>query len=281
MAFISAGGKTYSSGSNRTPKPATGSVSKNSSSSSKGSGSSSSRGSSSGSSRAPIAVKPGKVNTSIGSGSSSGSIGSGSSYPGLLKPGGPGVIHTPSSGSSSGSSTAGGNRYVNVAPGGNAPAGTQIGDIVITAGGNYKVVAPGTSGATYNPSSGLWSVKVSGSGSSGGGSNGYNPMGNYFDSGLSQRDKTAIESLQMAWEEAMAKGDTVGASQYHQWAEDIREKYGYSGGADGSMYIPIELEEDKLPNVGLPVYEPQTEMVNNLYDSAKNQALAALESAYN
>lgn len=161
------------------------------------------------------------------------------------------------SGSSSGSS---GGKYVNVAPGGNAPAGTQIGDIVITAGGNYKVVSPGTSGATYNPSSGLWSIKVSGTGNgASGGSSGYDPMGSYFDSGLSQRDKTAIESLQMAWEEAMAKGDTVGASQYHQWAEDIREKYGYSGGADGSMYIPIELEEDKLPNVGLPVYEPQTE----------------------
>lgn len=79
----------------------------------------------------------------------------------------------------------------------------------------------------------------------------------------------------------MAKGDTVGASQYHQWAQDIREKYGYSGGADGSMYIPLELEQDKLPNIGLPVYEPQTDQVNSLYDAAKNQALAALENAYN
>lgn len=158
---------------------------------------------------------------------------------------------------SGGSKPSGGGNYVNVAPGGNAPAGTQIGDIVITAGGNYKVVAPGTAGATYNPSSGLWSVKVSGSGASGGGSNGYNPMGNYFDSGLSQNDKKAIANLQKAWEDAMAKGDTVGASQYHQWAQDIRKKYGYSGGADGSMYIPLEMEEDKLPSIGLPVYEPQ------------------------
>lgn len=145
-----------------------------------------------------------------------------------------------SSGSTSGTTSTGGN-YVNVAPGGNAPAGTQIGDIVITAGGNYKVVSPGTAGATYNPSSGLWSIKVSGTGATGGntGSTGYQPMGNYFDSGVSQNDKAAIESLQKAWEDAMAKGDTVGASQYHQWAQDIREKYGYSGGADGSMYIPI------------------------------------------
>ena len=43
---------------------------------------------------------------------------------------------------------------------GNAPKGTQIGDTVTTKGGTYKVVAEGTAGASYNPSSGLWSVKV-------------------------------------------------------------------------------------------------------------------------
>lgn len=44
---------------------------------------------------------------------------------------------------------------------GNAPSGTQVGDRVVTKGGTYKVVAPNTKGANYNPSSGLWSVKVS------------------------------------------------------------------------------------------------------------------------
>ena len=43
---------------------------------------------------------------------------------------------------------------------GNAPKGTNIGDTVTTKGGTYKVVAEGTQGASYNPSSGLWSVKV-------------------------------------------------------------------------------------------------------------------------
>ena len=70
---------------------------------------------------------------------------------------------------------------------GNAPKGTQIGDTVTTKGGTYKVVAEGTQGASYNPSSGLWSVKVdpsssSSSGSSGGstaGSTGGSMSGNY------------------------------------------------------------------------------------------------------
>ena len=70
---------------------------------------------------------------------------------------------------------------------GNAPKGTQIGDTVTTKGGTYKVVAEGTKGASYNPSSGLWSVKVDSSssgssGSSGGstaGSTGGSMSGNY------------------------------------------------------------------------------------------------------
>lgn len=49
---------------------------------------------------------------------------------------------------------------VNVKPDGNAPAGLKTGDVVRTGGGNFTVVAPGTSGASYNPASGYWSVKT-------------------------------------------------------------------------------------------------------------------------
>ncbi len=64
-----------------------------------------------------------------------------------------------SSTGSSGSSYSSG-RVLQVGSDGNAPAGATIGDIIQTAGGNYKVVAAGTSGATYNPASGLYSIKV-------------------------------------------------------------------------------------------------------------------------
>ena len=43
---------------------------------------------------------------------------------------------------------------------GNAPTSATVGDTVITSGGNYQVVAPGTPGASYNPSSGFWSTKL-------------------------------------------------------------------------------------------------------------------------
>nr|CAI9750475.1 hypothetical protein LBNOUPBR_LBNOUPBR_CDS_0011 [Gokushovirinae sp.] len=43
---------------------------------------------------------------------------------------------------------------------GNASSGTKIGDYVKTNGGLYKVVSPGTYGASYNPANGLWSIKA-------------------------------------------------------------------------------------------------------------------------
>lgn len=166
---------------------------------------------------------------------------------------------------------------MNVAPGGNAPAGTQVGDIVITAGGNYKVVSPNTPGAKYNPTNGLWSIRVN-EGPGGTGNNGYTSLGTYHDQGMSAADKSKIWALQNAW---ASTTDPNKRAELHSAAQSIREGYGYSGGADGSQYLPIQMEEDTLPQVGLPVYQPQIESMNTLYDAAKQQALAALESAYN
>lgn len=49
---------------------------------------------------------------------------------------------------------------LNALPNGNAPANAKVGDTITTAGGNYQVVSPGTAGSSYNPDSGLWSVKM-------------------------------------------------------------------------------------------------------------------------
>lgn len=178
-------------------------------------------------------------------------------------------------------------RYVNVAEGGNAPAGTNIGDTVITAGGNYLVVDPNTPGANYNPTNGLWSIKVPSRATSGTvDENGnYIPMGTWMDQGLSESDKAKIESLQAAWEQANMRGDEALKQQLHAAAQAIREEYGYSGGGDGSMYLPIELPEGHLPNVGLPSvtlpsYEAQIDPTNDLYDAALDAAIAGLQNAY-
>lgn len=172
---------------------------------------------------------------------------------------------------------------------GNAPAGTKVGDTVTTAGGTYKVVSEGTKGASYNPSSDLWSVKVdnkvtnpsSGSSSGSGSSGGYVPKGTYLDQGLSAADKAAVEALQAQYEKAKAEGNISAMNSYHKQAEAIRGKYGYSGGGDGSQYIYQKPEEEfMLPQTGLPTYQPQTGQVNGVYDAAQKAALAALQSAY-
>lgn len=166
---------------------------------------------------------------------------------------------------------------------GNAPSGTKVGDTVTTKGGTYKVVAEGTKGASYNPSSGLWSVKVDNkvTNPSSGSSGGYVPKGTYLDQGLSAADKAAVEALQAQYEKAKAAGDTAAMEGYHNQAEAIRGKYGYSGGGDGSQYIYQKPEEEfMLPQTGLPTYQPQTGQVNGVYDAAQKAALAALQSAY-
>ena len=65
-------------------------------------------------------------------------------------------------------------RVLQVGSDGKAPAGATVGDTIVTAGGNYKIVPAGTSGAKYNPASGHYSIKVGtvSSGSSGGSGSG-------------------------------------------------------------------------------------------------------------
>lgn len=196
----------------------------------------------------------------------------------VVAPGTAGATYNPSSGLWSvklNSGNSDGSRTWNVGAGGNAPAGTKIGDTVVTAGGNYKVVSPGTAGATYNPASGLWSIRIS-SGPYGS----YNSVGSYHDANLSAEDDSKIKSLQELYEYYQAIGDKDGMDKAHTNAEAIRAGYGYSGGSDGSQYLPLEQEEDTLTKIGLPTYEPQVEAVENTYEAAKSKALAALQSSY-
>ena len=88
---------------------------------------------------------------------------------------------------------------------------------------------------------------VSGSGtssSSKGSSSGYRPLdssGNDYASmvGMSDLDKAALDAAGQSWNAANAAGDQAGMDAAHRQAETIRGKYGYSGGSDGSQYLPF------------------------------------------
>ncbi len=57
---------------------------------------------------------------------------------------------------------------------------------------------------------------------------------------LSDSDLEKVAQYAKLWESATASGDTATADAAHSAAQQIRAQYGYSGGEDGSQYIPIE-----------------------------------------
>ena len=85
-------------------------------------------------------------------------------------------------------------------------------------------------------------ISLSGSGGSKGNSS-YTPRdssGNDYASmaGMSDIDRAALDAATAAWNKTSAAGDQAGMDAAHRQAEAIRKRYNYSGGEDGSQYIP-------------------------------------------
>lgn len=101
------------------------------------------------------------------------------------------------------------------------------------------------SGSTSTKPSWVTNLENQKSGSaSGSGSSGYRPLdssGNDYASmvGMSDLDKAALDAAGQSWNAANAAGDQAGMDAAHRQAETIRGKYGYSGGSDGSQYLPF------------------------------------------
>ena len=55
---------------------------------------------------------------------------------------------------------------------------------------------------------------------------------------MSDADYAIIQELKKRFAEAQAKGDQEGMNAAHEEAERIRARYNYSGGSDGSFYLP-------------------------------------------
>ena len=55
---------------------------------------------------------------------------------------------------------------------------------------------------------------------------------------MSDGDYAIIQELKKRFAEAQAKGDQEGMNAAHEEAERIRARYNYSGGSDGSFYLP-------------------------------------------
>lgn len=69
----------------------------------------------------------------------------------------------------------------------------------------------------------------------------YQKLGNFDDAYIKKTSAGAygqIQAAKSAWQSAKTAGDQAGMTAAHQAAEQIRAAYGYSGGPDGSQYIP-------------------------------------------
>ena len=134
------------------------------------------------------------------------------------------------------SSTAKGAALGSLATGGSA-LGSLAGGIAGAISSALRNNGSGTGGSTH------WSPSQS-TGSSGiAGSSGYipfDPSGNDYAgmAGMSSIDRAALAAAGAAWNQANARGDQAAKDAAHAQAEAIRSRYAYSGGGDGSQYIP-------------------------------------------
>lgn len=171
---------------------------------------------------------------------------------------------------------------------GNAPKGTNIGDTVTTKGGTYKVVAEGTQGASYNPSSGLWSVKVD-SPSAGGSKtpgtyvddNGNKQQGLYTSDPEEYAKIQQMQAMGQLWhgaspeeqkrlaDQAMVIGTSLGAT---------RDKNGVWW-KDGQQLFQTQFQQQEVPNY----YEEYQKQLQDYQQNQENllnrQYAAALEAA--
>lgn len=100
-------------------------------------------------------------------------------------------------------------------------------------------------------------------------SSSYKPLGSNTDEYIRQtnsNDYNAIQAAKQAYQEAAKVGDQVGMTNANKAANDIRAKYGYSGGTDGSQYIAIS-----QPKVETNPYEDAMSDLQNRYDKLAQQ----------
>lgn len=106
---------------------------------------------------------------------------------------------------------------------------------------------------------------------------GYRPLdtsGNDYAgmAGMSDLDRAALDAATQSWDEAHAAGDQAGMDAAHRQAETIRNRYGYSGGSDGSQYLPFGAGKEEFSYESAPSYVSKyQEQIDRLTNSLLNR----------
>lgn len=123
-----------------------------------------------------------------------------------------------------------------------------------------------------------YSSSSSSSNKSSSSSSSYKPTGTYFDAGITGNDKDLLTQYGNQYNAAKLAGDQAGMDAAHAAAEALRNKYGYSGGVDGSDYIGIPVEDQVIMK---PSYDYDDEQPEYNHDYIDSQRPEDYQSKYN
>ena len=129
-------------------------------------------------------------------------------------------------------------------------------------------------GTPQNTPASIWSALPGASAQTGAGIT----LNAYDQNTLSATDQALILQLKQDYVNAKSAAERANINAQ---AEAIRAKYGYSLGSDGNHLTILPQEQDMLAQIGLPVYEPQIEEVNAVYDRLNDASLSQLLASYN
>lgn len=103
-----------------------------------------------------------------------------------------------------------------------------------------------------------------------------------FDKQLSQQDQNLITQYTEGYNKAAASGDTASMQGFHDAAEYVRNRNGYTGGSNGSGFGNIIKTDTGYTSPELAgIHQIDTSKINEWGKNTANATLANLESAYN
>lgn len=112
--------------------------------------------------------------------------------------------------------------------------------------------------AAKNTSNQKSARRTSSSSQSGASASWYTPLGTNTDEEIRNKSPQSWQLIQQAKDDytrAQAAGDAAGMARAHQTAEQIRAQFGYSGGEDGSLYVPYQTVPAEQPAAQLPLWD--------------------------
>lgn len=97
---------------------------------------------------------------------------------------------------------------------------------------------------------------------------------------MSAADQAKIAQFQQQYAQASARGDQAAMTALHAAAEKVRAQYGFSGGAAGGGYTPVQATAPQYTPGQAPEITSNIPYINELSAAQQQAALSQLQTAY-